>query len=88
MEFYHFYLSYSLSPYGLIVLKLKIVQTTLRVVENLGGRVFSTTGSFSTIGSAQKHLDNFKAKLYLLSLANMKWTINVDDDYYFNQIII
>ena len=30
-----------------------LVQTTLRVVENLGGRVFSTTGSFSTIGSAQ-----------------------------------
>ena len=29
------------------------MQTTLRVVENLGGRVFSTTGSFYTIGSAQ-----------------------------------
>ena len=32
----------------------KLIQKTLRVVENLGGRVFSTTGSFSTIGSAQK----------------------------------
>ena len=29
------------------------IQTMLRGVENLGGRVFSTTGSFSTIGSAQ-----------------------------------
>ena len=29
------------------------VQTTLRVVENFGGRVFSTTESFSTIESAQ-----------------------------------
>ena len=35
-------------------IKKLILQTTLRVVENLGGRVFSTTGSFSTIGSAQK----------------------------------
>ena len=34
--------------------KIEQIQTTLRVVENLGGRVFSTTGSFSTIGSAQK----------------------------------
>ena len=29
------------------------IQTTLRVVENFGGRVFSTTESFSTIESAQ-----------------------------------
>ena len=35
---------------------LKKIQTTLRVVENFGGRVFSTTESFSTIESAQnKH---------------------------------
>ena len=66
------------------IIKQLVVQTTLRVVENFGSRVFSTTESFSTIESAQ----NFKAKLYFLLLVNMKWTITIDDDYYLNQTII
>ena len=46
------------------------VQTTLRVMENLGGRVFPLLGDFPLMGALWNRHKNFKAKLYTITELN------------------